>query len=118
MNFGLLYLINFNKLKIFNLKPQMSVNDLIVHGISVELDPLNTIMRHQISDKDLTKFKCDLLEEDYLTEFPKTNSILEFMLKKPLKSMDLPFGNFTTSQCEDLILAILSMKFWDLKRLT
>lgn len=90
-------------MKIFNLKPKMSVNDLIEHGISVELDPSNTIMRLQISDKDLTKFKCDLLEEDYPTEFPVTNSILEFTLRKPLKSTDLPFGHFTTSQSEDLI---------------
>ena len=90
-------------MKIFNLKPQMSVNDLIEHGISVELDPSNTIMRLQISDKDLTKFNCDLLEEDYPKKFPETNSILEFNLKKPLKSMELPFGHFTTVQSEDLI---------------
>lgn len=90
-------------MKIFNLKPQMSVNDLIEHGISVELDPSNTIMRLQISDKDLTKFKCDLREEDYPKEFPETSSILEFTLRKPLKRMDLPFGHFTTSQSEDFI---------------
>lgn len=90
-------------MKIFNLKPQMSVNDLIEHGISVELDPSNTVMRLQISDKDLTKFKCDLREEDYPKEFPETSSILEFTLRKPLKRMDLPFGHFTTSQSEDFI---------------
>jgi len=92
-------------MKIFNLKPQMSVNDLIEHGISVELDSLNTIMRLQILDKDLTKFKSDLIEEDYPKEFPESNSILEFNLKKPLKSMELPFGHFTTVQSEDLIFS-------------
>lgn len=90
-------------MKIFNLKPQMSVNDLIEHGISVELDPSNTIMRLQISDKDLTKFKCDLIEEDYPKVFPETYSILEFNLKKHVKSMHSPFGHFTTVQSDDLI---------------
>ena len=36
-------------------------------------------------------------------QFPETNSNLEFTLRKPLKSMDSPFGHFTTSQSEDLI---------------
>lgn len=90
-------------MKIFNLKPELSVNDLIAHGIRVEMDFCNTMMRLMISDKNLIKFKCDLLEEDYPTEFPETNSILEFTLRKPLKSSDLPFGHFTTSQSEDLI---------------
>ena len=89
----------------------MSVNNLIEHGISVELDPSNTIMRLQISDKDLTKFNCDLLEEDYPTEFPKTNSILEFTLRKPLKSPDLQFGHFTTGQSEDLIFGYFEHEF-------
>ena len=60
-------------------------------------------MRLMISDKNLIKFKCDLIEEDYPKEFPETNSILELTLRKPLKSMDLPFGHFTTEQSEDLI---------------
>jgi hypothetical protein len=68
-------------MKKFNLRPEMSVNDLIEHGIPVELDPTNTIMRLSISDKDLTKFKCNLLEEDYPNEFPETYSILELNLK-------------------------------------
>jgi hypothetical protein len=94
-------------MKIFNLKPQMSVNDLIEHGISVELYPSNTIMRLQISDKDLTKFKCDLIEADYPTDYPETNSILEFNLKKPLKSINSPFGHITTAQFDDLIFGYL-----------
>jgi len=90
-------------MKIFNLKPELSVNDLIAHGIRVEMDCSNEKMRLIISDKNLIKFNCDLIEEDYPKEFPETNSILEFNLKKPLKSMDIPFGNFTTVQSEDLI---------------
>jgi hypothetical protein len=88
---------------IFNFKPELSVNDLIAHGIHVEMDSCNTMMRLMISDKNLIKFKCDLIEEDYPTEFPETSSILEFTLRKPLKSMDLSFGHFTTVQSEDLI---------------
>lgn len=88
---------------IFNLKPELSVNELITHGIRVEMDSTNTTMRLIISDKNLIKFKCDLIEEDYPKEFPETDSILELNLKKPLKSMDLPFGHFTTGQSEDLI---------------
>lgn len=90
-------------MKIFNLKPELSVNDLIAHGISVETDSSDKKVRLMISDKNLIKFKCDLIEEDYPTDYPDTNSILEFNLKKPLKSMDLPFGHFTTGQSEDLI---------------
>jgi hypothetical protein len=50
-------------MNIFNLHPQLSVNDLNALGIPVELDPSNKIMRLQISEKDLTKFKCDLIEK-------------------------------------------------------
>ena len=52
-------------MKIFNLRPELSVNDLIDLGIPVELDSSNKIIRLQISDKELTKFKCNLIEEDY-----------------------------------------------------
>ena len=90
-------------MNIYNLKPALSVNDLIGHGIQVEMDSSNTKMRLTISDKNLIKFKCDLIEEDYPTDYPETNSILEFNLKKPLKCMELPFGHFTTVQSEDLI---------------
>jgi hypothetical protein len=90
-------------MKIFNLKPELSVNDLIKLGIPVEKDPTNTIIRLQISDKDLKRFRCDLIEEDYPYEFPVTNSTLEFKLRKPLKSQDFALGHFTTSQSEDLI---------------
>lgn len=58
-----------------NLKPELSVNDLIAHGIRIEMDSSNKKMRLTISDKNLIKFKCDLIEEDYPIEFPKTNSI-------------------------------------------
>ena len=90
-------------MNIYNLKPELSVNELIAHGIRIEMDSSNEKMRLMISDKNLIKFKCDLIEEDYPQEFPETNSILELNLKKPLKSMDLPFGHFTTGQSEDLI---------------
>jgi hypothetical protein len=92
-------------MKEFNLRPEMSVNDLIEHGIPVELDPTNTIMRLSISDKDLIKFKCNLIEEDYPNEFPETYSILELSLKNQLMSLDSSFGHFTTSQFEDLIFS-------------
>ncbi len=42
-------------MKIFNLRPELSVNDLIDLGISVVLDSSNKIIRLQISDKELTK---------------------------------------------------------------
>ncbi len=90
-------------MKIFNLKPELSVNDLIANGIRVEMDCSNKKMRLIISDKNLINFKCDLIEEDYPKEFPETDSILELNLKKPLKSMDSPFGHFTTVKSEDLI---------------
>lgn len=90
-------------MNIYNLKPELSVNDLITHGIRVEMDSCNTKMRLMISDENLIKFKCNLIEEDYPLDFPETDSVLELNLKKPLKSMDLPFGHFTTVQSEDLI---------------
>lgn len=90
-------------MNIYNLKPELSVNDLIAHGIRVEMDSCNTKMRLMISDENLIKFKCNLIEEDYPLDFPETDSVLELNLKKPLKSMDLPFGHFTTVQSEDLI---------------
>ena len=68
-------------------------------------------MRLIISDKNLINFKCDLIEEDYPKEFPETDSILELNLKKPLKSMDLPFGHFTTGQSEDLIFGYFEHEF-------
>ncbi len=95
----------------FNLKPELSVNDLIAHGIHVQIDSCNTMMRLMISDKNLIKFKCDLLEEDYPSEFTETNSILEFNLRKPLKSMNSPFGHFTTVQSEDLIFSYFEHVF-------
>lgn len=98
-------------MNIFNLHPQLSVNDLNVHGIPVELDSSNKIIRLQISDKDLTKFKCNLLEEDYPIEFPETYSILELNLKNQLKSLDSSFGHFTSSQSEDLIFGYFEHEF-------
>jgi hypothetical protein len=89
----------------FNLKQPLSVNDLIALGIPVELDPSNKIMRLQILDKDLTKSKCDLIEQDCPIEYPETYSILELSLKNQLKSLDSSFGHFTTSQSEDLIFS-------------
>jgi len=98
-------------MNIFNLHPQLSVNDLNALGIPVELDPSNKIMRLQISEKDLTKFKCYLIEEDYPNEYPETYSILELSLKNQLKSLDSPFGHFTTSQSEDLIFGYFEHEF-------
>lgn len=98
-------------MKIFNLKPELSVNDLIDVGIRFEMDCSNEKMRLIISDKNLIKFKCDLFQEDYPKEFPETDSILELNLKKPLKSMDLPFGHFTTGQSEDLIFGYFEHEF-------
>ena len=98
-------------MNIFNLHPQLSVNDLNALGIPVELDPSNKIMRLHISEKDLTKFKCDLIEEDYPNEYPETYSILELSLKNQLKSLDSTFGHFTTSQSEDFIFGYFEHKF-------
>ncbi len=98
-------------MNIFNLKPQVSVNDLIEKGIPVQLDSSNTIIRLQISDKDLIKFKCNMIEEDYPNEFPETYSVLELDLKNQLKSLDSAFGHFTTSQSEDLIFSYFEFEF-------
>ena len=98
-------------MKKFNLRPELSVNDLIDLGISVEPDPTNTIIRLQISDKELTKFKCNLIEEDYPNEFPETFSILELNLKNQLKSLDSSFGHFTSAQSEDLIFGYFEHEF-------
>jgi hypothetical protein len=68
-------------------------------------------MRLHISEKDLTKFKCDLIEEDYPNEYPETYSILELSLKNQLKGLDSPFGHFTTSQSEDFIFGYFEYKF-------
>jgi len=105
-------------MNIFNLHPQMSVNDLNKLGITVELDSSNKIIRLQISDKELTKFKCNLIEEDYPNEFPETYSILELNLKNQLKSLDSPFGHFTSSQSEDLIFGYFEHEFLYSNRVT
>ncbi len=90
------------------------MNDLIAHGTRVEMDCSNEKMRLMFSDKNLIKFKCDLIEEDYPKEFPETDSTLDLNLKKPIKSMDLPLGHFTRNNPKISFLAFSSMKFYDL----
>ena len=49
----------------FSTIPRTSVKKLISLGLYVELSKDKRTMRFKISDNDLIKFKCDLIEEDY-----------------------------------------------------
>lgn len=87
----------------FSTIPRMSVKKLISLGLYVELSQDRKTMRIKVSDKDLIKFRCDLIEEDYPTCLPESSSILELNFTQPIKRKDSSFGSFYSSQSDDLI---------------
>lgn len=48
----------------FSMIPRMSVKKLMSLGLEVELSQDRRILKVKVSDKELTKFKRDLIEED------------------------------------------------------
>ena len=83
--------------------PRTSVKQLMSLGLEVELSQDRRILKVKVSDKELTKFKCDLVEEDYPKEFPDTFSILELNFDHPPKRKDSTLSYFSSKQSEDLI---------------
>ena len=90
-------------MKNFILSKAISANQLIADGVKVEFDKANSQMKLIVSDKQLIKYECDLLEKDYPKEFPYTTSILEIHLKKAIHSLEAYFDNFSTEQSDELI---------------
>ena len=90
-------------MKYFSMIPQTSVKKLISLGLEVELSQDRRILKIKVSDKELTKFKCDLLEEDYPKVFPDTFSILELNFDHSPKRKDSTLRYFSSKQSEDLI---------------
>jgi len=90
-------------MKYFSMIPRMSVKKLMSLGLEVELSQDRRILIVKVSDKELTKFKCDLIEEDYPKEFPDTFSILELNFDHSPKRKDSTLSYFSSYQSEDLI---------------
>lgn len=90
-------------MKYFSMTPRISVNKLISLVLEVELSQDRRILKVRVSDKELTKFKCDLIEEDYPKEFPDTFSILELNFDHPPKRKNSTLSYFSSKQSEDLI---------------
>lgn len=90
-------------MKYFSMIPQTSVKKLMSLGLEVELNQDRRILKIKVSDKELTKFKCDLIEEDYPKEFPDTFSILELNFDHPPKRKDSTLSYFSSQLSEDLI---------------
>ena len=90
-------------MKYFSMIPRMSVKKLMSLGLEVELSQDRRILKIKVSDKELTKFKCNLIEEDYPNEFPDTFSILELNFDHPPKRKDSTLSYFSSIQSEDLI---------------
>lgn len=87
----------------FSMIPRTSVKKLMSLGLEVELSQDRRILKIKVSDKELTKFKCDLIEDDYPKEFPYTFSILELNFDHPPKRKDSTLSYFSSKQSEDLI---------------
>jgi DNA polymerase III sliding clamp (beta) subunit (PCNA family) len=87
----------------FSTIPRTSVKKLISLGLDVELSKDRRTMRFKISDNDLTKYKCDLIEGDNPDFLPKTSSILELNFSQPIKRKDSILDYFSTNQSDDLI---------------
>lgn len=83
--------------------PRTSVKKLMSLGLEVELSQDRRILKIKVSDKELTKFKCDLIEEDYPKELPDTYSILELNFNHPPKRKDSTLSYFSSQQSKDLI---------------
>lgn len=87
----------------FSTIPRMSVKKLISLGLDVELSQCRKKMRIKVSDNDLMKFKCDLIEEDYHECLPESSSILELNFNQPIKRKDSSLSSFFSRQSDDLI---------------
>lgn len=87
----------------FCTRPRMSVKKLTSLGLHVELSGDKKKIRITISDNDLTKFKCDLLEEDYPHFLTENSSILELNFNNPIKRKDSTLSYFSSVQSDDLI---------------
>ena len=87
----------------FSTIPRTSVKKLISLGLNVELSQDRKTMRINISDNDLTKFRCNLIEGDNPDFLPKTSSILELNFSQPIKRKDSILDYFSTNQSDDLI---------------
>jgi hypothetical protein len=81
----------------------MSVKKLISLGLDVELSQCRKTMRIKVSDNNLIKFKCDLIEEDYHECLPESSSILELNFDQPIKRKDSSLSHFSSNQSDDLI---------------
>jgi hypothetical protein len=87
----------------FSTIPRTSVKKLISLGLNVELSQDRKTMRINISDNDLTKFRCNLIEKDYPDILPETTSILELNFDHPIKRKDSKLSHFCSNQSDDLI---------------
>lgn len=90
-------------MKKLTLSRAISSEALIQFGIGVEFDSSNSKMKLYVSDKNLEKFKCDLLEEDYPKVFPKTSSVLVLKLNESINLSDDQICEIATEQFEELI---------------
>ena len=90
-------------MKKFRLSQSILANELIPHGIKNEFDLTNSKMKILISDKNIEKFRCDLLEEDYPIDYPDTVSILEILFENSIHSIDHEIYTFSTTQSDQLI---------------
>lgn len=75
------------------------------------LSPDKKTMRIKISDKDIIKYECELLEQDYPKDFLETASILELNFRDPIIRKDSRLGYFSSSQSEDLIFGYFEYSF-------
>lgn len=87
----------------FSMIPRMTVKKLMLLGLEVEFSRDGRILKIKISDKELTKFKCDLIEDNYPKAYPDTFSILELNFDHPAKGKDSTLSYFSSKQSEDLI---------------
>jgi hypothetical protein len=90
-------------MKKFRLSQSILASELIPYGIEIEFDLTNSKMKLTVSDKNLEKFRCDLLEEDYPMDYPDTTSILEIVIENSMFSIDQKIDIFSTIQSEQLI---------------
>lgn len=98
-------------MKYYSFGPNTSVKKLINLGLNLELSLDKKTMRIKFSDKDIIKYECELLEQDYPKDFPETESILELNWNKPVKRRDSRLSYFSSSQSEDLIYGYFQYGF-------
>lgn len=95
----------------FSTIPRTSVKKLISLGLNVELSQDRITMRIKVSDNNLIKFKCDLIEEDYPGCLPESSSILELDFDQPIKRKDSTLSYFSSNQSDDLIFGYFHYDF-------